>query len=45
MVKRIGAYRILVWRPQWMRPLGRPRSRWKDNNKIDLQEVECGNVD
>jgi hypothetical protein len=26
-------------------PLGRPRRRWEDNNKIDLQEVGCGDVD
>jgi hypothetical protein len=34
-----GAYRILVGRPEGRRPLGRPRSRWKDNIKIDLQEM------
>jgi hypothetical protein len=45
MVERIGAYRILVGRPEWRRPLGRPRSRWKNNNKIDLQEVGCGDMD
>jgi len=27
------------------RPLGRPRSRWKDNIKMDLQEVGCGGMD
>jgi hypothetical protein len=26
-------------------PLGRPRRRWKDNIKMDLQEVECGGMD
>ena len=26
-------------------PLGRPRRRWEDNIKIDLQEVECGGMD
>ena len=28
-----------------MRPLGRPRRRWEDNIKMDLQEVECGGMD
>ena len=36
-----GAYRVLVGR----RPLGRPRRRWVDNIRRDLQEVGCGNVD
>jgi hypothetical protein len=36
-----GAYRILVGNPEW-RPLERPRSRWEDNIKIDLQEVGWG---
>jgi hypothetical protein len=34
-----GAYRILVARPEGRRPLGRPRRRWEDNIKMDLQEV------
>jgi hypothetical protein len=34
-----GAYRILVGRPEGRRPLGRPRRRWEDNIKIDLEEV------
>jgi hypothetical protein len=33
-----GAYGILVRRPEGRRPLGRPRSRWEDNIKMDLQE-------
>jgi hypothetical protein len=32
-----GAYRILVERPEERRPLGRPRRRWEDNIKINLQ--------
>jgi len=44
-VERIGAYRILVGRPDWRKPLGRPRHRWKDNIKIDFQEVGCGDMD
>jgi hypothetical protein len=34
-----GAYRILLGRPEGRRPLGRPRRRWEDNIKMDLQEV------
>jgi hypothetical protein len=37
-----GAYRILVGRPKGRRPLGRPRLRWEDNIKMDLQEVGWG---
>jgi hypothetical protein len=37
-----GAYRILMERPEGRRPLGRPRCRWEDNIKIDLQEVGWG---
>jgi hypothetical protein len=33
-----NAYRVLVWRPEGKRPLGKPRHRWK-NVKMDLQEV------
>jgi len=35
----------LVERPEGKRPLGRPRRRWEDNIKIDLQEVGCGYMD
>jgi hypothetical protein len=34
-------YRILVGKPEGKRPMGRPRPRWEDNIKIDLQEVGC----
>jgi hypothetical protein len=37
--KKTGVYRILVGRPEGRRPLGRPRSRWEDNIKMDLQDV------
>jgi hypothetical protein len=37
-----GAYRVLVGRPEGMRPLKRPRRRWEDNIKMDLQEVGWG---
>jgi len=32
-------YRVLVGKPEGKRPLGRPRRRWEDNIKMDLQEV------
>jgi hypothetical protein len=35
----------LVGKPEGMRPLGRPRRRWEDNIKTDLQEVRCGSKD
>jgi hypothetical protein len=38
-------YRALVGKPEGKRPLGRPRCRWEDNIKIDLQEVGCGCMD
>jgi hypothetical protein len=41
MSERRGVYRILVWKPEGKRPLGRPRHRWKDNIKMELQEVGC----
>ena len=37
-----GVYRVLVGKPVGERPLGRPRRRWKDNIKVDLQEVGGG---
>ena len=40
-----GAYRVLVGKPEGKRPLGRPRRRWGDNIRMDLQEVGCGYVD
>ena len=40
-----GVYRVLVGKPKGKRPLGRPRFRWEDNIKMDLQEVECGGMD
>ena len=40
-----GAYRVLVGKPEEKRPLGRPRRRWVDNIRMDLQEVGCGYVD
>jgi hypothetical protein len=40
-----GAYNILVGRPEGRKPLGRPRSRWDDNIKMDLTEIGFGDVD
>jgi hypothetical protein len=40
-----GAYNILVGRPEGRRPLGRPRSRWEDNIKMDLRERRFRDVD
>ena len=34
-----GVHRVLVGKPEGKRPLGRPRRRWEDNIKMDLQEV------
>jgi hypothetical protein len=42
MWERTGAYKVLVGKPEGKRPLGRPRCRWKDNNKMDLQCVGWG---
>ena len=36
---------VLVGKPGGKRPLGRPRRRWVDNIRMDLQEVGCGHVD
>jgi hypothetical protein len=32
-------------KPEEKTPLGRPRCRWVDNNRIDLREVGCGGID
>ena len=45
MGERRGIYRVLVGKPEGKRSLGRPRRRWKDNIKLDLQEVGCGGVE
>ena len=37
-------YRFLVGKPEGKRPLGRPRRRWVDNIRMDLQEVGCGST-
>jgi hypothetical protein len=38
-------YRVLVRKPEEKRPLGKPRRRWEDNPKMDLQEVSCVDMD
>jgi len=43
--ERRSVYRILVWKPEGNRPLGRPRCRWEDNIEMDLHEVGCGGMD
>ena len=40
-----GVCRVLVGKPEGKRPLGRPRRRWVDNIRMDLQEVGCGHMD
>jgi len=42
MGERRCVYRVLVGKPEGKRPLGRPKCRWEDNIKMDLQEVGCG---
>jgi hypothetical protein len=37
-----GVYRVLIRKTEGKRQLGRPMRRWKDNIKMDLQEVGCG---
>jgi len=39
MWERRGVYRVLVWRPEGRKPLGRPRRRWEDNIQMNIQEV------
>ena len=45
MGEEMGVYRALVEKPEEKRSLGRPRRRWVDNIKMDLQEVGCGYMD
>ena len=40
-----GVYRVLVGKPEGRRPLRRPRRRWVDNIRMDLQEVRCVYMD
>jgi hypothetical protein len=45
MGERRNVCRLLVGKPEGKRPLGRPRYRWIDNNKIDLLEIGLSGVD
>jgi hypothetical protein len=45
MGKGRGVYRVLVGKPEEKRPPGKPRRRWDDNIKINLQKVVCGCMD
>jgi hypothetical protein len=40
-----GVHRVLVGKPEGKRPLGRPRRRWEDNIKMDVQKVGGGGWD
>ena len=45
MGEESGVYRVLVGKPEGKRQLGRPRRRWMDNIRLDLQYVGCGYMD
>jgi hypothetical protein len=45
MGERRGVYRLLVGKPEGKRPLGRPRLRWENNIKTDLQEETLWSMD
>jgi hypothetical protein len=42
--ERWGAYMALVGKPEVRRPFGRPRHRWEDNIKMDIQEIGWGTI-
>jgi len=43
--ERRGVYRVLVGKHEGKIPLERPRRRWKNNIKMDVEEVGCGSMD
>jgi len=45
MGERRGVYMVLVGKPEGKRALGRPRRRWEDNIKMNLEEVGYGGMD
>jgi len=45
MSEESGVYRVLVGKTEGRRPLGRPRRRWGDNIRMDLQQVGCVYMD
>jgi hypothetical protein len=42
--ERRWVYKVLMGKPEGNRPLGRPRCRWEDNIKMDLQEAGYGGM-
>jgi len=44
MGERRGVYRVLLGKHEGKRTFGRPRRRWEDNIKMNLQEVGCGGM-
>jgi len=45
MGERRDVCRVLAGKPDGKSPLGRPKCRWEDNVKLDIQEVGCGGID
>jgi hypothetical protein len=45
MEEKRDVYRRFVGKPEEKRPIGRPRGKWEDDIKLDLQEVGCGGMD
>jgi hypothetical protein len=45
MVKERGVYKFVVGKPEGKKQLSRPRCKWEDNIKADLQKVGCGGMD
>jgi hypothetical protein len=45
MQERRSMYKVLVEKPEGKRTLGKPRCRWKNNIRTDIQEVELGGMD
>ena len=45
MVERRSVCRVLVGKPEGKKPLVRPRFRWEDNSKVDLQKTGCRGMD
>jgi len=45
MGERRDVYRVFEGKPEGKRPLGRPRCRWENNIKMDIQEVGCVGMD
>jgi hypothetical protein len=43
--RNIRVYRIWMGKPEGKRPLGRPRRRWEDNNKMDLRHIKWDCMD